>query len=195
MPKIDTPDPGELSAAARDSFTRRVALCVAGYAVALAVTSLGGNNATKEMLLAQQQASNQWAYYQAKEIREHQYRIGRLRLDFDLASRPGTLAGEIRSQAADLSKTLADEEQRYHDEKGSIEAEAKLLEAVRDRNLAKDPYFDYAEVLWQIAIVVASVAILAVSRPAFLFSAALAALASLLMLNGFTLLVKLPFLS
>lgn len=41
------------------AFTRRGALTTAVYAVVLAVTSLGGTNATKEMLLAQQQASDQ----------------------------------------------------------------------------------------------------------------------------------------
>ena len=40
------------------------------YAVMLAITSLGGNNAEKEMMLAQQQASNEWAFYQAKASRE-----------------------------------------------------------------------------------------------------------------------------
>ncbi|HLF48494.1 MAG TPA: DUF4337 family protein [Methylomirabilota bacterium] len=45
---------------------------------------MGGNHAMKEMLLAQQQASDQWAFYQAKVIREHQYRGQKLRLEADL---------------------------------------------------------------------------------------------------------------
>jgi hypothetical protein len=40
----------------------------------LPLTSLGGNNATKEMLLSQQQASDQWAFYQSKALREHLYK-------------------------------------------------------------------------------------------------------------------------
>jgi hypothetical protein len=35
----------------------------------LSIAALGGNNSVKEMLLAQQQASDQWAFYQAKVIR------------------------------------------------------------------------------------------------------------------------------
>ena len=29
---------------------------------------LGGNNATKDMILSQQVSNNQWSYYQAKSI-------------------------------------------------------------------------------------------------------------------------------
>ena len=64
---------------------------------------------------------------------------------------------------------------------------------MRDRNQAKDPYFDYAEVLLQIAIVTASISILSGSRPTFGFSLVLAVLGVLLSVNGFTLLVHLPF--
>ena len=56
------------------------------------------------------------------------------------------------------------------------------------------PYFDYAEVLLQIAIVMASIAILATSRPLFVFSLGLATLGAFLTLNGFMLFVKIPFL-
>jgi hypothetical protein len=71
MPEVELPNPEELEERRGKAFTRRVALTTAIYAVVLAIASLGGNNATKEMLLAQQQASDLWAFYQAKAIREH----------------------------------------------------------------------------------------------------------------------------
>ena len=64
---------------------------------------------------------------------------------------------------------------------------------MRDRNQAKDPYFDYAEVLLQISIVCSSIAILSGSRPMFWFSSVLASLGLLLTINGFSLLVRIPF--
>lgn len=60
---------------------------------------------------------------------------------------------------------------------------------------SKDPYFDYAEVLLQIAIVMATVSILSQSRAIFGVSLIAATCGSLLCLNGFFLLVHLPFLS
>jgi hypothetical protein len=49
-------------------------------------------------------------------------------------------------------------------------------------------------VLLQIAIVMASIAILATSRPLFFFSLGLAGLGAFLTLNGFMLFLKIPFL-
>jgi hypothetical protein len=147
MPEVELPNPEELEEKAERSFSRRVALMTAVYAVVLAIASLGGNNAMKEMLLAQQQSSDQWVFYQAKVIREHQYRA------------------------------------------------PKKLEKERDHNRDKDPYFDYAEVLLQISIVMASVSILSTSRPMFFFSLALAFGGALLTINGFTLLFRVPLLN
>ena len=58
----------------------------------------------------------------------------------------------------------------------------------------KDPYFLIAEALLQISIVMASVSILSRSRPTFVFSLVLAAIGVALVLNGYTLLFRLPFL-
>jgi hypothetical protein len=79
-------------------------------------------------------------------------------------------------------------------DKKEIEPKARAFETERDINQAKDPYFDYAEVLLQIAIVCASVSILSTSRPMFWFSSALALSGVLFTLNGFLLLFRIPFL-
>jgi Domain of unknown function (DUF4337) len=191
--EVELPDPEELEERRDKAFSRRVALVTAVYAVVLAIASLGGNNAMKEMLLAQQEASNQWSYYQAKVIREHLNRGNKLILESQLAE-PSTLRGAEREKAEALAKRFADEEKRMNADKKEIEPKAKAAEAERDLNQAKDPYFDYAEVLLQIAIVCASVAILSGSRPMFWFSSALAIVGTLCALNGFLLLVRLPFL-
>jgi hypothetical protein len=194
MVEVELPNPEELKERAERAFDRRVALVTAIYAVVLAIASLGGNNAMKEMLLAQQQSSDQWAFYQAKVIREHQYRAQKMRLEAELAERGPALGPETRQRYDELLNKFADEEKRYSAEKKDIEKEAKRLEHERDRNRDRDPYFDYAEVLLQIAIVMASVSILANSRPMFLFSLALAIGGALLTVNGFTLLFRVAIL-
>ena len=84
MSEVELPNPEELEEHKAKAFTRRVALTTAIFAVLLAISSLGGSQAMKEMLLSQQQASDQWAFYQAKAIREHYYRGQKLRLELDL---------------------------------------------------------------------------------------------------------------
>ena len=193
MAEVELPDPEELEERRDKAFSRRVALVTAVYAVILAIASLGGNNAMKEMLLAQQEASNQWAYYQSKVIREHLNRGNKLMLETQLAE-PSSLRGPDREKFDGLARKFADEERRMNADKKEIEPKAKAAEAERDRNQLKDPYFDYAEVLLQIAIVCASVSILSTSRPMFWFSSVLAVLGTVSTVNGFLLLFRLPFL-
>jgi hypothetical protein len=193
MSEVELPNAEELEEIKGKKFTRRVALTTAIYAVFLAITSLGGNNAMKEMLLAAQQSSDQWAFYQAKVIREHLYRSQKMRLEIDLIERSDRMKPEVKEKLETLLKTLRDEEARYGAEKKEIEREAKKLEHERDVNRNKDPYFDYAEVLLQIAIVMASVSILSGSRAVFVFSMVSAFLGAIFCLNGFLMVFHVPF--
>ena len=193
MPEVELPNPEELEEIKNKAFTRRVAITTAIYAVMLAITALGGNNAMKDMLLAQQQASDQWAFYQAKVIREHEYRIQQKRLEVELAERGAGMAPEARQQYEALLAEYTAETKRYNTEKQDVEKDAKKLEHERDVSRQRDPYFDFAEVLLQIAIVMSSVSILSSSRLMYGLSLMLALGGTFLMLNGYTLWVMLPF--
>lgn len=194
MAEVEIPNAEELEEIRGKKFTRRVALVTAIFAVILAIASLGGSNATKEMLLAQQQASDQWAFYQAKVIREHLYKSQKMRLDAEMAEKGGTMKPEARKSYEALISKLNEEESRYKAEKKDIEKEAKKLEHERDINRNKDPYFDYAEVLLQISIVMASISILAASRQIFYFAVSIALLGVILTINGYLFIFRIPFL-
>ena len=145
------------------------------------------------MLLAQQQASDQWAFYQAKVIREHLYRSQKLRLEIDLIERGSVMRSGVKERVEEMLKKLTDEEARYNAEKKEVEKEAKKLEHERDVNRGKDPYFDYGEVLLQIAIVMASVSIMSGSRQVFYFALIGAVLGTFFSINGFFLIFRIPF--
>jgi hypothetical protein len=190
--EVELPNPEHLEHHASKTFSRRVALVTAIYAVALAVAALGSKVAMKEMLLAQQQSSDQWAFYQAKVIREHQYRGQKMLLETQLAE-PSTLKGPERAKVEAQVQKFAEEEKRYNVEKKEIEQEAKKLEHERDYQRGRDPNFEYAEIFLQIAIVTASVAILAESRAMFVFSLVAAVAGVVLTVNGFAWGWPLPF--
>jgi Domain of unknown function (DUF4337) len=192
MPEVELPNPEELEEIKNQTFTRRVAITTAVYAVMLAIAALGSNNAMKDVLLAQQQASDQWAF-QAKVIREHEYRIQQKRLEAELAERSASIAPAVRQPYEALLAEFATEAKRYNTEKKDIEKDAKRLEHERDVNRNRDPYFDFAEVLLQIAIVMSSVSILSGSRMLYGLSMILALCGTFLMVNGYTLLITLPF--
>ena len=146
------------------------------------------------MLLSQQEASNQWAFYQAKAMRETLYRIQRQNLEANFLDRAGTMKPQVRTRIEAEIKKVADEENRHASEKKDIEREARKAEHERDLNRKKDPYFDFGEALLQISIVMSSIAILSSSRPVFFFSLIVAAVGAILSFNGFTMLFRLPFL-
>jgi hypothetical protein len=190
VPEVELPNPEELEERRDKAFSRRVALTTAVYAVILAIASLGASNAMKHMLLAQQQSSDQWAFYQAKVIREHLYRAQALVMQAELADVAAARGPRQEKQQA-LATRFADEEQRYNTEKKDIEKDAKRLEHERDYYRTRDRFFEFAEVFLQISIVCASVAILSTSRAMYVFSMVMAAVGVLSTINGFLLLVRL----
>jgi len=191
--EVELPNPEELEERRDKAFSRRVALTTAVYAVILAIASLGASNAMKHMLLAQQQSSDQWAFYQAKVIREHLYRAQALVMQAELAD-VAAARGPRQEKVQALATRFADEEKRYNAEKKDIEKDAKKLEHDRDHYRTRDRYFEFAEVFLQIAIVCSSVAILATSRAMFIFSMVMAALGVLGTLNGFLLFARVGLL-
>ncbi|MET1045106.1 MAG: DUF4337 family protein, partial [Hyphomicrobium sp.] len=75
-------------------------------------------------------------------------------------------------------------------------AKGKALEATRDQAMKQDPYFDYAQALLQIAIVLASVALISGGNMLLYFSFVLGGIGAVLTVGGFTLAFPLPgFLS
>jgi hypothetical protein len=194
MTEVELPQPEDLEEVISHKFTRRVALITAIFAAILAISSLGGSKAMKEMILAQQQASDQWAYYQAKAGREHFYRGQKMRLELDLLEKE-TLKPDVKQRYEALLQQMTVQEERYAKDRLAIEQKARELEHERDVARSQDPYFEFAEALLQIAIVLASVAILAQSRAIFGVSLAAAACGTLFCFNGFFLFFHLPFLS
>lgn len=195
MAEVELPNPDEAKEHAADPFTRAVALCVAVYAVGLAVASFGGHNAAKEMMMAKQEESNQWARYQSKATREALARNELLKLDSDRDA-----AGTLPPAKQKLYDRLAADEKRMQSDKKDIEDGgpdngghgAKFYQGQVNLMQRKDPYFDFAEVAFQLAIVLASVAMLSGKRWAFVASVVLAVLALVLAVNGFALLVAVP---
>ena len=186
---------------AAETFRNRAALMIAIMAAILAVGGLGGGNATDDMIGNNIKASDTWAFYQAKNVRQTMYKIEAEKLKTSLAA--GLVAPAERPSAEarlkDYEATIA----RYDSEpdpndpsrgegKKELSATARGYEAAFEQAAQRDDNFDFAEVLLQLALVLGSVAILAVNRWILITSAALGTLGALLTLNGFTLLVPLP---
>jgi len=187
---------GAQSAEREERFSRLTAIYVGVIAMLLAITSLGGESATKEMLSANIQSADTYAFYQAKNIRQTAYQIAADQFEVRLAEAGLTEEAKVKAQQAiaRYRETAARYESDPEKGEGKKEliARAKGWEAKRDHAAEQIPNFEFAGALFQIAIVLGSVSIVAVSRALRNLSAVLAAVAVLLMLNGYFLLVPLP---
>jgi hypothetical protein len=182
---------------AEANFRKLTGIYVGIIAMLLAITTLGGANATKIMLYANIQASDTYGFYQAKYARQTAYRLAADQLEALLAmnlAAPETDKTKIRNDINHWRATAERYETDPQSGSGKTEllATAKEWEAKRNRAAERDPNFDYSEALFQIAIVLGSVSIVAASRPLVRLSGVLAVAATLLMINGYFLLVHLP---
>jgi hypothetical protein len=185
---------------AADRFRNRAALLIAILAAMLAIGGLGGGNATDDMVGNNIKASDSWAFYQAKNVRQTMYELAADDLEAGLTA--GTVASAARPSAEVRLKHYKDTIARYDSEpdakapndplkgegKKEIKARAQAFEEAFDQASERDNNFDLAEVLLQLALVLGSVAILAVNRWILAGSAILGILGSALTLNGFLLL-------
>lgn len=175
------------------------AIYIAVLAVLIAVTSVGGDNATKDMMRSTIQAADTYSFYQAKTIRQTTIRA--LADDFEARLADPAVPQPVRQKLQEKLTGYRATADRYESEpstgegKKELLAKARALEAQRDLSLKRDPYFDLAGALLQIAVVLASVSLI-IAGPILLWvSAVLGALGTTLMINGFLLLVEIPFLS
>lgn len=190
---------------AEEKFRGRAALLIAIFAMLLAIGSLGGGNVAEDMVHANIKASDTWAFFQAKNVRQTMYEVAVEDMKLQLASPalPAEARAALQRTVADYEATIA----RYDSEpdpgapadslrgegKKQLAAQARSFEAARERAGEQDSNFDYSEVALQLALVLGSVAILALSRPVLYLAIGLGAIGALLMANGFLLMFHLPF--
>jgi hypothetical protein len=183
-----------------DRFKQRAAVAIAVFAMVLAICGLGGSNADKEAVNNNVLASNYFNFFQAKNMRQTAIEVAADTVEQGWLSDPAlpeAAKERMRKKLEDYRKTIA----RYESDPATGEGKKELLlrarehEALRDHALKQDPYFDYAEALLQIAIVLISVAIIANLVWLSFLGGAIGLVGVLLTVNGFFLLVEIPGLA
>lgn len=174
------------------------------------VATLSKQDETNIENLAKQEEFNKWTQYQAKSTRQALYQNEQKKLEAQ-KKKAGT---GFSAEDQELLASYIEDAKRMESDKKDLAAEAKAIQKdgaakvtakheegekkVHDLETAfkkyqrKDAYFDFAEVAFQLAIVMASVAMLGKKWWAFLVSVGLAAIAVLLTVNGFLLLMAIP---
>ncbi|MBI0534063.1 DUF4337 family protein [Roseomonas sp. KE2513] len=140
---------------------KRVALLIAVLALFLALAETGAKSAQTEALSRNVEASNLWAFFQARTIRQTTLRTAAetaaLLPDTGDETRRATNSRQVAAWQATA--------QRYESEPSTGEGRrelaerAKAAERIRDRSMAAYHMYEYGSAAFQVAIVIASASI------------------------------------
>jgi hypothetical protein len=142
---------------AKERWMGWLALSTAIMAVLAALTTLYMGKFSSRAIMAQGQESDQWAFYQAKSIKQHTFDLSRKALELQFHAQKG-LPADV---TADLEKTLAkygDEVKRYDQEKKEIKDKAEGIAKIKLKAQEMGGNFGYALIFLQIALMLSSLA-------------------------------------
>jgi hypothetical protein len=145
----------------------RAGMVISVFALLLAVNSWYGGKLGSTVLNNTLGANNAWAQYQAKNGRGVSYEIA-----------------SLTTADPKLKEKFAAEKERMDADKKEIAERARAMEATREEAKKGSPWIGYASTAYQLAIVVLSASILAVSMAMFWASFGVAAIGVALSLNG-----------
>ncbi|MGD1214203.1 MAG: DUF4337 domain-containing protein, partial [Terriglobales bacterium] len=133
-----------------------VTLTMAVLAVLVAAVSLLGHRTHTEEIILQNKVTDQWAYYQAKNIRRH--------TDELFADLTSVVATKDTEAVAKLHEKYRAEADRYKDEQKELDTKARELEKEAELARRKADRFDLGEVFLEIALVITSITLLSGRR-------------------------------
>lgn len=153
-------------------FDRRVAVTMAMQAAILATVTMLGHQSNDDALeqqigagIRQTESSNQWGYYQAKNIR-NQVNKGNLQLLPLLEKIPGNETASkdaVKKLTAEIAKNDADKEEIRKKAETLAKESAELQEKSKHAKELGD-HFDLAEFCMQLGLVLSSLAVLTKRR-------------------------------
>ncbi len=133
-----------------------VTLTMAVLAVFVATVSLLGHRTHTEEILLQNRVTDQWGYYQAKNIRRH--------TDELFADLTSVMATKDPEAAGKLQEKYRAESDRYKDELKDLDSKARETENETEHATRKADRFDLGEVFLEVALVITSITLLSGRR-------------------------------
>jgi hypothetical protein len=171
----DAPKPPAGSRSEREARIKdKAGMVINVFALCLAVNAWYGGKLSSTVLNNTIKANDTYSFYQAKSLKQ------------TLAEQSlyeAKKSGD-KARADDMAARIDRYENEPKDGKKDLMAKAKALEAERDDAKNRSPWIGYASTAYQLAIVLLSASILAVSMPLFWGSFVVAGLGIVLSLQG-----------
>ncbi|MGH2626444.1 MAG: DUF4337 domain-containing protein [Anaerolineales bacterium] len=188
--------------------TEELAVLIAVLGTLFAVNSVADANATETRISKDVQATNTYAFYQAKNNRQVAYKLGldEIRRDLEVNPDLGTRQRSfVDDQIEEYEAAIAryDSEPDPNDPENPLKGEGKVqllarardLERQRDEARHRSASFDYGSTFATVGVVLASTAVLLSSRRFALAATSVAVVSLLFTLNGWLQIVDVTYVA
>jgi opacity protein-like surface antigen len=151
MPEVEIPQQAD------NKEEKQVGILIAILAVVLAIISASGKDAVNNLIVSEVQASNGYAWYQAKRQRSYLNELEMQRMQLELLGSP---TDAQRAAMTERMAKLGAKNAEYEEENKKILAESEMHQVEARVASAKNEGFDRAEILLQVAVVLCSLTLL-----------------------------------
>jgi hypothetical protein len=176
-----------MAAEQKEAWLNYLALTTIILAVCATLSTFKGGSFSTRSVMSQAQASDQWAFYQAKSVKGYIYEMQKDKLELELLALGAKAAPVVREEYGKKIDAYVTKIAKYEVDKAQIQKDAKKLEAVRDDAQKHSQAFGLAVIFLQIAILLSSIAALIKKRYFWLIGVAIGFVGILFFVNGFLL--------
>lgn len=175
----------------KDKWMNYLAMTTVIFAVCATLSTFKGGGYGSKALLNQTNASDQWAFYQAKGIKSTltSNQKDNLELQKELLSIESHAKDDLTKYDGRISKYEQDIK-RYEMEKTEIKAKAEAFIKERDACQEHSAQFGLAVIFLQVTILLSSIAGLLKKKPVWYLSLGIGVIGIIFFLDGFLLFLK-----
>jgi uncharacterized protein (UPF0335 family) len=137
----------------KEKWTSYLALTTVVFAVCATLATFKGSGYSTQSIMNQSKASDNWAFFQAKSIKEDSYKMQSEKLEMDIPSKDAKTAEMYKEKI----KNYAEKIDKYETEKNEIKAKAENFEKDRDLAQIHSKNFGLAIIFLQITILLSSI--------------------------------------
>jgi hypothetical protein len=171
----------------KEPWLNYVALTTVIFAVCATLSTFKGGGYSTRSVISQEQASDQWNFYQAKSIRGSLHAIQKENLEMELGLLGQNVGREIiikyQLAIAEAQKGV----EKYDRQKKEIEEKARMFESARDNAQRNGKPFGVAVIFLQIAILLCSISALFRRKALWYMAVFVGAIGLVFFGNGFWL--------
>ena len=173
----------------KEKWLNYLALTTVIFAVCATLSTFKGGGFSTRSVLAQTQASDQWAFYQAKSIKGYIYETQKEKLELELKSAGTRMPKPLQQEFEQRVDSYAKKIRKYEEEKKQIEGAARNFEGIKADAQKHAQIFGMAVIFLQIAILLSSIAALLKKKLVWLLGLVVGVVGLVYFADGFLLFI------